>query len=234
MVVDRMPENEIEDYFYELSTYSMSLFKVGTMRTATKAKLKNFLLKMCLLPKLYQVLSALLLMEVHFYDFCKWKKNDRFGDVFQKYVDAVGKLGIDVVVFDGYAVSTKDCTHQKRTGKKLNIVHIREDNSCPAERELFFANYNNKKKLISELARTLDSKGVKVAMCSHNADTTILKVALHVEKASALLLTDGTDNLSLPIHHVDTSQKQHIHFKNMTRNANNERVCYRIYDLLII
>ena len=101
MVVDRMPENEIEDYFYELSTYSMSLFKVGTMRTATKAKLKNFLLKMCLLPKLYQVLSALLLMEVHFYDFCKWKKNDRFGDVFQKYVDAVGKLGIDVVVFDG-------------------------------------------------------------------------------------------------------------------------------------
>ena len=45
VVVDRMPESEIEDYlYYELSPYPMSLFKNGTMGTATKAKLKNFLL----------------------------------------------------------------------------------------------------------------------------------------------------------------------------------------------
>ena len=35
------------------------------------------------------------------------------------------------------------------------------------------------------------------------------------------------------IHHVDTSQKQHdIYIKNMTRNAKNERVCYRIHDVI--
>ena len=46
VVVDRMPESKIEDYFsYELSPYPMSLFKDGAMRTATRANLKNFLLK---------------------------------------------------------------------------------------------------------------------------------------------------------------------------------------------
>ena len=50
---------------------------------------------------------------------------------------AVGNFGIDVPVFDSYAVSTKDCTHVKRTRKKLNIVDIRDDNLYPGERELF-------------------------------------------------------------------------------------------------
>lgn len=53
---------------------------------------------------------------------CKWKKNDLFGDIFQKYIDIKGLFGIDVVLFDGYAVSNKDCAHKKRTEKKLNIV----------------------------------------------------------------------------------------------------------------
>ena len=40
-----MLESEIEDCFsHELLPKPMSLFKDGTMRTATKAKLKNFLL----------------------------------------------------------------------------------------------------------------------------------------------------------------------------------------------
>ena len=64
---------------------------------------------------------------------CKWKENDLFGDIFKKYVDAVRKFGIDVVVFDGYVVSTKDCTHQERTGKMLNAVDICDDNLCPSD-----------------------------------------------------------------------------------------------------
>ena len=50
-------------------------------------------------------------------------------------------------------------------------------------------------------------------MCSCDADTTILRVAVQIEEASALLLTDDTDNLCLLIHHVDTSQKQHDIYK---------------------
>ena len=36
---------------------------------------------------------------------CKWKKNDLFGDIFQKYIDIMGLFGIDVVVSYGYNVS---------------------------------------------------------------------------------------------------------------------------------
>jgi hypothetical protein len=44
-VVERKPENEIADFFeYELSPYSMSLFKVGVIRTAKKSKLKSYIL----------------------------------------------------------------------------------------------------------------------------------------------------------------------------------------------
>ena len=47
------------------------------------------------------------------------------------------------------------------------------------------------------------------------------------------MLTGGTDNLCLLIHHVDTPQKQNdIYIKNITRNVNNEQVCYRIHDVI--
>ena len=72
---------------------------------------------------------------------------------------------------------------------------------------------------------------VKVVICSLDADTT---VALQIEEASALVLVDDTDDLCLLIHHFDTSQKQHnSYIKNMSRrNENNERVCYRIHDVI--
>ena len=66
------------------------------------------------------------------------------------------KFGIDVIVFDGYAVSAKDCTHEKPT-EESNIVDIRDDNSCQAERELFFAKYSKKEKFILKLDRKLES-----------------------------------------------------------------------------
>ena len=116
VVVDRMPESKIEGYFsYELSPYPISLFKDGAMRTATKANLKNFLLKNVSpsksLPSTFRTIAD----GGAFLWCCKWQKNDLFGDIFQKYVDTVGKFGIGVIVFDGYAISTKDCTHEKRT-----------------------------------------------------------------------------------------------------------------------
>ena len=44
-------------------------------------------------------------------------------------------------------------------------------------------------------------------MCSLDTDTTIVKVFLQIEEASALVLPDDPDNLCLLIHRVDTSQK---------------------------
>ena len=235
MVVDRKPENETEDYFsHELSPYPMSLFKDGAMRPAAKSKLKNSLSKDVPpsepLPGTFKTIAD----GGAFLWCCKWKQNDLFGDIFKKYVDAVKKFGKDVVVFDGYAVPTKDCTHQKRTGKVLNVVDICDDNPYSSDQELFFANYSNKEKFISELARKLEDEGVNVVMCSRDADTTIVKVALQIKDASALVFTDDTDNLCLLIHHVDTSQKQNnIYIKNMTKKKeSNERLCYRLHDVI--
>ena len=91
--------------------------------------------------------------------------------------------------------------------EKLDIVDIRDDNFWPAEQGLFFANYSNKDNFISELARKLEKEGVKAVMCSLDTDTTIVKVFLQIEEASALVLPDDPDNLCLLIHRVDTSQK---------------------------
>ena len=144
------------------------------------------------------------------------------------------KFGIDVVVFDGYAVSTKDCIHQKRTGKMLNAVDICGDKPCPSHQELFFADYSNKEKFSSELAQKLESEGVNAVMCLRDAGTTIVKVALQIKDASALVFTDDTDNLCLLIHHLNRSQKQSdIYVKNMTKKKeSNERVCYRLHDVI--
>ena len=116
----------------------------------------------------------------------------------------------------------------------LNAVDICDDNPCPLDQELFFANYSNKEKFISELARKLESESVNVVMCSRDAGTTIIKVALQIKDASALVFTDDTDNLCLLIHHVDTSQKQNnIYIKNMTKKKeSNERVCYKLHDAI--
>ena len=47
------------------------------------------------------------------------------------------------------------------------------------------------------------------------------------------MLTGYTDNLCLLIYNVNTSQKQrNVYIKHMTRNANNERVCYRVRDVI--
>ena len=72
-------------------------------------------------------------------------------------VDAVAHLEIDIVMFDGYVVSTKDFRHVKRTGKMSNI-EIRDDLLCPSDRELFFTNKERKvylQTMISELAKKL-------------------------------------------------------------------------------
>ena len=80
MIVNRIPESKIENYFsYELSPYPMSLFKDGAVRAATKVKLKNFLLKDVSpskpLPGTFRTIADV----AAFLWCCKWKK---FGDIF--------------------------------------------------------------------------------------------------------------------------------------------------------
>ena len=131
-----MPENKIDDYFsYELSPYPMSLFNGSIMRSGTKANLKAFLLKEVPPSKPLPGTFTTIADGGAFMWCCNWKKNDLFGDIFQKYVDTAKHFRIDIAVFDGYDASTKDSTRQKRSGKMLQVVEISDTNPCPSDRD---------------------------------------------------------------------------------------------------
>ena len=80
-----MPENEIDYYFYELSSYPMSLFRYGAMGTSAKVTLKNFLFKRYFpLVPLPGTFTAIADGGV-FLRCCKWTKNETFRIIFYKY-----------------------------------------------------------------------------------------------------------------------------------------------------
>jgi len=58
-----------------------------------------------------------LLMGVYYCGAVTEKKDETFEVIFQRYSQFLTHLGIDTIVFNGYALSTKDTTHQKRAGK---------------------------------------------------------------------------------------------------------------------
>lgn len=232
VLVERKPEKEIVDYFnYELSPYPMSLFKDGVMRTAQKSKLKQFLLDGVSPVESQGTVrvadgGALLWC-------CDWKKGESFNVIFQKYSNFLRHLGIHTIVFDGYELSTKDATHQKRAGIMSQNVDIKNDNSCPANRTTFFGNYQNKENFVKALAKYLMDK-FKVIECPSDADTTIVKEALMVAKESAVtIFSDDTDILCLLVHHVATDPLLHnILLTNMTRKKGKPREYYSISDVL--
>ena len=154
VLVERKPEDEIVNYFkYELSPYPMALFKEGIMRSAQKSKLKQFLIESVNPTDSSQTVrivdgGALLWC-------CDWKKDETFEVIFQRYSQFLAHLKVDTIVFDGYALSTKDTTHQKRAGKISQTVEIRNEISCPSNRTVFFSNYTSKENFVKKLAETL-------------------------------------------------------------------------------
>ena len=75
-------------------------------------------------------------------------------------------------------LSTKDITHQKRTGNVSTIVEIKETNNCPTDRDTFLKYYVNKGSFVKSLAVKLRSLEFQVFECPSDADTTIVKVVM--------------------------------------------------------
>ena len=162
---------------------------------------------------------------------CDWKKNETFNVIFERYACFLRKLNLHTIVFDGYDLSTKDSTHQKRAGNISQDVDIKEDNLCPASRKDFLGNFQNKKHFVEHLASHLKSS-FKVIECPSDADTSIVKEALTMAKNSMVtVLSDDTDVLSFLVHHVskDPSLKE-IFLGDMTRKKGQQRQYYRITD----
>ena len=78
------------------------------------------------------------------------------------YGDFLRFLKINVIVFDGYSLSTKDVTHQKRSGKLSTVVEVKEVNNCPTDWNTFLTNYLNKGAFVSSLSVYLRSRGFQV------------------------------------------------------------------------
>ena len=52
---------------------------------------------------------------------CDWKKNKKFKKIYEKYSDFLSYHSVDIIGFDGYAPSTKDAIHRKRSGTKQTL-----------------------------------------------------------------------------------------------------------------
>ena len=154
--MESKPENEIADHFrYKMAPYPMALFKDGIMCTAKKSKLKQFLmesLNSVEAPQTVRIVDGGALLWC-----CDWKKDETFEIIFRRFSQFLLHLEIDIIVFDGYNMSTKDSNHQKRGGKKSQTVEIREGNSRPSNRSTFFSNYANRKNFVKTLASHLET-----------------------------------------------------------------------------
>lgn len=191
VIVEKEPDDEIANYFqYELSPYPMSLFKDGIMRDPAKSKLKSHLLQN--VEKVQSPLGTKSVVDGGALLWCcNWKFNESFADILKRYVTFLSSLKVDIVVFDGYCVSTKDSTHNKRE-KSSNTIEIHENNLCPADRTSFLSNHTNKASFVEWLASNLKEAGFVIFLCPADADTTIVKVAIE-QNESVNVYADDTD-----------------------------------------
>ena len=151
------------------------------MRSAQKSKLKSFILNN--VSSIQEPVSTRIADGGTLLWCCNWKNNELFSEIFRRYIDFSRHLKLDIIVFHGYLLSTKDSTHQKRSGKISQTVEINDLNLCPAERSTFLTNYKNKENFVTLLASKLQTNGFKVSCCPSDADTTIVKTALEIDNA---------------------------------------------------
>ena len=164
---------------------------------------------------------------------CDWKKDETYNVIFKRYATFFQNQMINTVVFDGYELSTKDTTHQKRAGNISQSVDIKEENPCPANRKSFLGNYQNKEAFVGCLAKYLVKCNFKVIECPSDADTSIVKETLNIAKDSPVtVFSDDTDILCLLIHHVAENPTHYpVYLTDMTKKKGHQRECYKVNDI---
>ena len=147
------------------------------------------------------------------------------------YGDFLRFLKINVIVFDGYSLSTKDVTHQKRSGKLSTVVEVKEVNNCPTDWNTFLTNYLNKGAFVSSLSAYLRSRGFQVIEWPSDANTTIVKATIDIAKdQNVVVYSDDT----VLLHHffINRSNMKDNYLTNMTRQKDQARTCYSIRDII--
>ena len=106
-----------------------------------------------------------------------------------------------LVVSDGYSSdpSTKDETHQQRTGTDMGVdVDFTSDMILKMKKRPFLANPRNKQKLINIMSSQMEEEGIQVKQSSGDAEYDIVMSACSLaETKPVVVVGDDTDLLIL-------------------------------------
>ena len=199
-------KNNIERCFsYELTRFSMSVFKDGLMRKPKKATLRNTLLTKKVdidLNSLHVLNGGALLHKV------RWPTSLTFGDVCRLYVDHIAsKCGISTIVFDGCSDTRSTKVHElaRRTINKRGCVDAQCNVSTKVniKQDVLLSNSTNKSRFIDMLSGYLIKSGNKVINSDEDADTEIARCALYVAETGRRVnvVTEDKDVVLLVLCH---------------------------------
>ena len=163
-----------ELFQYELCSYPSSLFDSKLlMRLPDKADLQNGLVKkipacvvsdqpLDMLEVMYVVDGGAMLQRI------PWPKSTSYFNLCKLYIQFIQRHYQRVlVVFDGYGCdpSTKDETHERRTGSEMGVdVDFTDDMILKMKKKLFLANFKNKQKFINSLSSQMEKEGSPLGM----------------------------------------------------------------------
>ena len=152
-------------------------------------------------------------------------------DMYCRYV--TGKYGDAIVVFDGYShSSTKDMTHQRRTGgKTATIVTFTDEMKLTMKKDHFLSNSSNKQCFINMLSSYLQK--VNCQTCHSQADADLLIVQTAVESArrmNTVLIGDDTDLLVLLCYYTEMDTHELFFQPEPKANSRRRRV-WKMKDL---
>jgi hypothetical protein len=210
---------------YELCSYPSSLFDTKLfMRLAVKSDLLNGLVKdvpACVTKELpirvtYVLDGGALLQRL------PWAKSTSYANICQQYIAYVCNHYPNAhIVFDGYGSgpSTKDETHQRRSGSEMGVdVDFTPDMLIKMKKKPFLANTRNKQKFLHLLGSEMGKKGIQVTHSLGDADYDIAMTACTIALTMPVVVVgDDTDLLILLQHHFSLSNHEAIYLQTTTK-----------------
>ena len=137
-----------------------------------------------------------------------WKTGSTFDIIAEKFVCYVKsvvafyKANEVLVVFDGYASSTKDHEHIRWGYSGMPEVEITRQNRLTLTKDKFLTNFKNKDGLIKLLIQVFAEHGIRCEQATTDADTLIVKRAIDLSSKGAVnVIANDTDVLVLLLHH---------------------------------
>lgn len=157
-----------------------------------------------------------------------WPRNLTYADVCLLYVEYVKRrYNRATIVFDGYSdgPSTKDCTHERRSGVHSPTVNFKRDMVMKLKKDEFLSNPSNKQNFILLLGEMFQLAGYAVEHAEGDADLKIVKTAVQSSRTgTTVLIGDDTDLLVLLCYHAEMGAHDVFFKPEPKKKLNNQRV----------